>query len=146
MVQWTNTLFFIVFFNVLFIYLFFLISHQFYTHQCIHINPNIPIPHTTTTTLRHFPPLVSIRFFLCFSVSISALLTGSSVPFSRFHIYALIENICFSLSDLLHYVWQSLDASMSLQMTLLCSYLWLSNIPLYICTTTSLSIHLSVSI
>ena len=27
-------------------------------------------------------------------------------------------------------------------MALFCSFLWLSNIPLYICTTTSLSIHL----
>ena len=31
---------------------------------------------------------------------------------------------------------------MSLQITLFCSLLWLSNIPLYICTTSSLSIHL----
>ena len=26
---------------------FFLISHQFYTHQCIHVNLNCPIQHTT---------------------------------------------------------------------------------------------------
>ena len=33
----------------MFIYLFiyFLISHPFYTHQCIHVNPNLPIHHTT---------------------------------------------------------------------------------------------------
>ena len=35
--------------------------------------------------------------------------------FFRFHVYALIYDICFSLSDLLHSVWQSLGPSMSLQ-------------------------------
>ena len=83
------------------------------------ITPPSPCPHC-------FPPLVSIRFFLYFCVSISALQAGSSVPLSRFHIYALIYNICFSLSDLLHSVWQSLDASTSLQMTQFRSFLWLS--------------------
>ena len=38
--------------------------------------------------------------FVC--VSIPALQTGSSVPFSRFHTYALIYGICFSLSDFPH--------------------------------------------
>ena len=37
--------------------------------------------------------------------------------FFRFHIYALIYNTFFSLSDLLHSAWQSLGPSMSLQMT-----------------------------
>ena len=45
--------------------------------------------------------------------------------------------ICFSLSDLLHSVWQTLGSSVSLQMTQYCSFLWLSNILLYICTTSS---------
>ena len=27
-----------------------LIRHQFYTHQCIHVNPNRPIQHTTIPT------------------------------------------------------------------------------------------------
>ena len=34
----------------------------------------------------------------------------------------------------------------SLQMTQLCSLLWQSNVPLYMCTTTSLSIHLFMDI
>ena len=34
---------------------------------------------------------------------------------------------------------------MSLQMALFCSFLWLSNIPLYICILSSLSIHLSMT-
>ena len=34
-----------------------LISHQFYTHQCIHVNPKCPIHHTTIPTLNAaFPP------------------------------------------------------------------------------------------
>ena len=45
--------------------------------------------------------------------------------FFRFHTYALICNICFPLSDLLHCVWQSLGQSMSLKMTQFCSFLWL---------------------
>ena len=45
--------------------------------------------------------------------------------FSRFHVYALIYDICFSLSDLLHSVWQSLGPSTSLQTTQFCSLLCL---------------------
>ena len=41
-------------------------------------------------------------------------------------------DICFSLSDLFHSVWQSLSPSKSLQMTQLCFFLWLSSIPLCI--------------
>ena len=95
----------IYFFRILF-YLFFiqqvLISHPFYTHQCIHVNPNLPI-HPTTTIPHHFPPLVSIRLF---STAVSLFLPCKLVHlyhFSRFHMYALIY-ICFSPSDLLHSV------------------------------------------
>ena len=75
-----------------------LISHPFYTHQCIHVNPNVPIHHTPTH--RHFPPLVFISLF---STSVSQFLPCKPVHlnhFSRFHVYALICDICFSLSDL----------------------------------------------
>ena len=81
-----------------------------------------------------FPPLVSIRLF---STSVSQLLPCKPAHlyhFSRFHIHALIYDICFSLSDWLHSVWQSLDPSTSQQMTQFRSFLWLSNIPVYICT------------
>ena len=43
--------------------------------------------------------------------------------FSRLHIYALIYNICFSLSNLVHSVWQFLSPSMSTQMTQFCCFL-----------------------
>ena len=45
----------------------------------------------------------------------------------------------------LHSVWQTLGPSTSLQITQFHSFLWLSNIPLYICTTSSLSICPSVN-
>ena len=72
----------------------------------------------------------------------------------RFHVcasiynicFSSIYNICFSLSDLLHSVWQSLGPSTSPQMTQFHSFLWLSNIPLYICTTSSLPIPLLMNI
>ena len=64
--------------------------------------------------------------------------------FFRFHICVLAYGICFSLSDLLHSVWQTLGPSTSLQLTQFCFFLWLSSIPLYICATSSLSIHLSM--
>ena len=124
----------------------------FFIHQVlwviyfIHISVymSIPISQFISPRTPRFPPLVSIRLF---STSVSLFLPCKPVylyHFSRFHIYALIYDICFSLSDLLHCVRQSLGPSVSLQMTQFRSFLWLSNIPLYICTTSSLSIHLSV--
>ena len=53
----------------------------------------------------------------------------------------LAYSIYFSLSDLLHSVWQTLGPSTSLQITRFHFFSWLSNIPLYICATSSLSIH-----
>ena len=68
------------------------------------------------------PPLVSIHLF---SMSVSPFLLWKQVHlyhFSRFHIYVLRYNICFSLSDLLHSVWQSLVSYLSLKMTQLNSF------------------------
>ena len=58
--------------------------------------------------------------------------------FFRFHACDIIWYLSFS--DLLHLVWSSLCPSMLLQMTLCHCVLWLRNIPLYTCTTSSLSI------
>ena len=70
--------------------------------------------------------------------------------FSRFHnmfyiCIALIYNMWFSLSDLLRAVWHTLSSSTSLQIIQFHSFLWLGNIPLYICILSSLSIHLSMT-
>ena len=47
-----------------FFFFFFLISHQFYTHHCIHVNPNRPIQHTTIPTPPQFSPLGVHTFVL----------------------------------------------------------------------------------
>ena len=104
-----------------------------YICQCYSLTSSqLPLPHCV---------LKSIRYICVF---IPALPLGSSILLFRFHIYALAYSICFPLSDLLHSVWQTLGPSTSLQITQFRSFLWLSNIPLYICATSSLSIHLSM--
>ena len=57
---------------------------------------------STPTSQSILPPLFSVCVYFC---SVNKII---HTIFSRFHIYALIHNICFSLSDLLHSVWQSL--------------------------------------
>ena len=94
--------------------LFFFYSVINFIHISVYMS--IPIAQFSTPPSpphRSFPPLVSIRLF---STSVSQLLPCTPVHlyhFSRFHIHALIYDICFSLSDLLHSVWQSLDPSTS---------------------------------
>ena len=97
-----------IFFRILF-YFIFLYNRFLLVISFIHISvymsnrvaqfvtPPPPSPH-------RFPPLVSICLF---SASVSQFLPCRQVHlyhFSRFHIYALIYDIYFSLSDLLHSV------------------------------------------
>ena len=142
--------YFILFYFILFYFILFYFIQRFllviYFIQIVYIcqsqSPNSSHNHSYPC----FLPLVSI---LLFSTSVSLFLPCKPVHlyhFSRFHIYALIYDICFSLSDWLHSVWPSLGPSTSLQMTQFHSFLWLSNIPLYMCTTSSLSICLSMGI
>ena len=80
----------------------------------------------------HLP--FSLLASLSFSTSVTLFLLCKYVHqyhFSRFHIDALIDGIYFSLSDLLLTL---PGPSTSLHMTHFHSLLWLSNIPLYICT------------
>ena len=69
-----------------------------------------------------------------FPLGLTGLISLQSKGLSRFHIYGLIYDICFSLCDLLHSVKQALVSSTSLELTQICSFVWLSNIPLCICT------------
>ena len=81
-------------------------SYPFYTWECIYVKTKSLI-----SSHPSFPPSMSTHLF-----STSAFLF---VPckyvhlyyFYRFHIYALIYGIRFSLSDLLHSVWQTLGPS-----------------------------------
>ena len=51
----------------------------------------------------HFP--LGVHTFVLYDcVSISALQIGSSAPLSRSHVHTLIQDVCFSLSALLHSV------------------------------------------
>ena len=86
--------------------LYFILFYLFiFIHNTVYMS--IPIAQFSTPPSpphRSFPPLVSICLF---STSVSQLLPCNPVylyHFSRFHIHALIYNICFSLSDLLHSV------------------------------------------
>ena len=92
-------------------------------HICQSHVPNSPRPphHPMPTSLFSMPESLFLPWkeaHLCHS--------------SRFHIYALIYDICFPLSNLLHSVWQTLGPSTPLQMTQFCSFLPLNNIPLNI--------------
>ena len=80
---------------------------------------------------------------LCLGVYFCFAGISSFVPYFRFHILWII---CLSLSDWLHFVWSSLGVSVMPHMALFHSFLWLNSIPLCICATSSLSIHLSVGI
>ena len=129
-----------------FIYLFIhtyiqqvLISYPFYPHQCIHVNPNLPI-HPTTPPLS---PLGVHMFVLYNCISISALQTGSSEPFFFLDsIYFLsIRYLFFFLTSLCMKLSRSIYLTTNNSILFL---LWLSNIPLCICATSSLSIYLSM--
>ena len=100
-------------FRILFYFLYSRFLLVIYSiHSSVYMS--IPISQFITPPPPHFPPLVSIRLF---STSVSLFLPCKPVHlyhFSRLHIYAIIYGICFSLSDLLHSVWQSLGPSTSL--------------------------------
>ena len=76
-------------------------------------------------------PLISIQLF---STTMSLFLLCKwhhLYCFSRFHINVLINDICFSISNLLHSVWHSQGPSTPLKITKFRSFLWLSNIPFF---------------
>ena len=93
----------------MFIYLFIFLLVIHFIHISVYMSFPIsqfitPSPPPATA----FPALVSIHLF---STSVSQFLPCKRVHlyhFSRFHMYALICDICFSLSDLLRYesLWQ----------------------------------------
>ena len=64
-------------------------SISMYQSVNVHISATCPI----------LLPTLCPQAILCVNTSIAALQIGSLIPFSRFHIYALIHNIYFSLSD-----------------------------------------------
>ena len=104
-------------------------------HLVVYISPC----HSLTSSQLTLPPPHVLKSILYVCNFIPVLPLGSSEPFFRFHIYVLAYSICFSLSDLLHSVWQTLGPSTSLQITQFRFFLWLSNIPLttmFLCVCT----------
>ena len=100
-------------------------------------NPKLPIHLSPTSPPPWQLQVCFIRLWVCFYFLISSFMS-----YFRFHTEVTSYCVCLSVSYLLHLVWQSLGLSMLPQIALFHSFLWLSNIPLYICTTSSLSTSL----
>ena len=106
-----------------------------YIHATLSLRPSLPFPlpvssvHSLHLCLYSCPASRFFRTFIYLFIF-------------RFLIHVLAYGICFSLSDLLYSVCQTLGPSTSLQITQFRFFLWLSNMLLYICATLSLSIHL----
>ena len=103
-----------------------------FQHYCFHLSHPL------------LPRLCSQDCSLCLSPSLSCKKVHQ-FHLSRFHICALIYDICFSLSDLLHSVWQSVGPFVSANGAVLV-FSMAEFIPLYVCTTSSLSTPLLVDI
>ena len=88
-------------------------SHQLsILHFVVYICPC----YSLTSSQLPLPPPCVLKSILYVCVFIPVLPLGSSEPFFfRFHIYVLAYGICFSLSDLLHSIRQTLGPSTSLQ-------------------------------
>ena len=87
-------------------------SHQYLFHMwwCSPSLSHLPLPLLPT----HLFPMSVSLFLPCKQFHLYHI--------SRLCMYVLISNICFSLSDLLHSVKQSLGPSTSLQMIHFCSF------------------------
>ena len=109
-----------------------------FTHGGIYVSPNLPF-HPIPYYLPPCPYVCSLCLHL-YSYPANRFICTIFLDSTYQHEYVMF------LSFWLHSVWQSLDTSTSLQRAQFCSSLWLSNNPLYICTTLSLSIHLSLNI
>ena len=74
----------------------------YFIHSRVYMS--IPISHFIPS-----PLLLRVHIFVLYAcVSISALQVSSSLPFfSRFQIYALMDDISLSIFDLFHSVWES---------------------------------------
>ena len=119
-----------------------LTSYLFYiwrAYLSIPVSPFLPPPRPFLSWWPYF-------YCLCLCLYFSFANRFICTIFLDVHICMLICNIWFSLSDLLHCVWQPLDPSTCLQRAKSHCFLWLSNIPLYTCITSSLSSHLPMAI
>ena len=105
--------------------------------QCACVSPSIPVRPTPSSPLGY-------PYVCCLCLCLSFCFANSFI--CTIFLYVLINGIFFSLSDLLYSVWQSLSPPTSLHMEQCYSFSWLSNIPLCISVTSSLSITLVMDI
>ena len=93
-----------IYFTFCSVYMSMPLSHFFPAYPSPYPWPQV---HSLCLRLYSSPALRFFRTSFCLFVCL----------FLRFHIYVLAYGICFSLSDLLHSLWQSLGSSTSLQIT-----------------------------
>ena len=110
-------------------------TYLFYTWQCIHVNATLSVHPTVTLPL--CPHVCSL--YICANRFIST--TSLSTPYICVNICHLffsfwLTSLCLTISRSIH---TSLHGPISF-------FLWVSNILLYICTTSSLSVRLSMDI
>ena len=125
-------------------------THLFYTWRLVFffIFLNYFIHHLPHTS--HWQPVGSLFvciFVILFFVSMRLFLFCICffVLFFRFCMLVKLYSICLSLSDLFHLAYYFLGSSMSLQIASISwcyNFVWLSDIPVYTCTTSSLPIPL----
>ena len=72
----------------------------------------VSLPVHPTLSLPNLCPCVRFVYLPLYSCPANRLISTVTL---EFHVYVLTYNICFSLSDLLHSVWQTLGSSTSLQ-------------------------------
>ena len=115
-----------------------LISCLFYIYWCIYISPNLPV----------YPCLPSPNNYVCF---LHAWLYFCFVNkfICIFFLDSTYINIIWYLSFCVWLTSLSMTMSRFIHVAtngIISFFLWLSNIPLYICTTSSISIQLLISI
>ena len=86
----------------------------------------------------------SVPFFLdyvymCQNTVFIFLFLTHFTPYNRFYVHPPHKRIRIRMN-------QNQNSHQNQNVTQTCFFLWLSNIPLYICTITSLSVHLSMDI
>ena len=90
------------------------------------------------------PQVHSVHLHLC-SCHAKRFISTIFLDSIYMHLYTIFVFLFLTYFTLwMKYVWQSLGLYTWLQMTHIRSFLWLSNIPLCMCTTSSLSIHLLI--
>ena len=103
-------------------------SLVYFIHSINSMYMSFPVSHFIPPCLS--PSVVIYLFSMCLYFCFVNKIICTS--FFRFHIYTLIEDTCFSLSYLLHSIWQSVGPSSFLQITRFLSFLCLSSNMLYI--------------